>query len=151
MSFASPTTIVSKLNALNNIKYNVGGGHDKLAEVSPSSRIIGDVGIVKMRLSAYTEFALLHFTRCRVNAVGKVLYVGLGFTVFHGPWNFEPGRGIWVLPRNFTVEYVFFLRNSSFLPRNLTLFIQTTFSCKMNSKYFCYKFVYVDFWFDGDG
>lgn len=40
VSFASPTTIVSKLNALNNLKYNVGGGHDKLAEVSLSSSII---------------------------------------------------------------------------------------------------------------
>src|SRR6218665_592250 len=55
-------------------------------------------------------------------------YLSVGPTVFRGPRNFEPSRGIWVLPRNWATEFVF-------SPRNLTFFIRTTiFSQKMTSK-----------------
>src|SRR6218665_2101100 len=47
-------------------------------------------------------------------------YLSVGPTVFRGPRNFEPSRGIWVfLPRNWATEFVF-------SPRNLTFFIRTT-------------------------
>src|SRR6218665_3124018 len=60
-------------------------------------------------------------------------YLSVGPTVFCGPRNFEPSRGIWVFtaefgPRNWATEFVF-------SPRNLTFFIRTTiFSQKMTSK-----------------
>ena len=62
------------------------------------------------------------------------------------PWNLGFCCGI--DPRNLP-------RNSSFchgMPQKLTFFIRTTiFSQKMTSKQLCYKFVYDDFLFHGDG
>src|SRR6218665_3690012 len=63
-------------------------------------------------------------------------YSLLGPTVFRGPRNFKPSRGIWVFAAEFEPRNL--PRNSSFCrgkPRNLTFFIRTAiFSQKMTSK-----------------
>src|SRR6218665_3109923 len=72
-------------------------------------------------------------------------YLSVGPTVFRGPRNFEPSRGIWV----FTAELGHGIR---LLAAEFDVFHSNNyFFTKKTSKSLCNKFVYADFLFDGDG
>ena len=47
--------------------------------------------------------------------------LSLGLTVFRGPRNFEPSRGICFFPQNFSAKFMFFSWNLTFFIRTLVL------------------------------